>query len=125
MPIESDWQRPLSATTEIVKTEFSYSLIDRSEDGRIVVNVTTLIDGQPRLVARLVITLILSETTLRHAVQYLLFDGSKSVDAADDDRSSSEWVELPGVLDLDSFFTVAGIGRSPASPARRKPSPNP
>jgi hypothetical protein len=123
MALNAAWQRPFSEAAEAKTTGLTYTLTENA--GRAVIDVTATINSETKILARILITPQSSGSTLTHQVKHLIFPGDDTSDytsatnPADSEASNATTaveVVLPDSLNLDSFYTDAGVNRTDPTP---------
>lgn len=123
MSINANWQRPFSEAAEAKTTAITHVLTETG--GKAIVDVTTTINSTSKIIARLVLTPVLTGSTLKYQVNLLTFEGdahgnytsaTNPADSTAANAGASAQVVVPDTINLDAYYTAAGVNRTDPTP---------
>lgn len=123
MAINAGWDRPFLESAEAKTTALTYTLTENA--GRAVIDVTATVNSESKLLGRILITPQLSGSSLTHKVKHLIFPGGNAsdytsatnpADSAASNTGTAAEIVLPDPLNLDTFYTAAGVARTDPTP---------
>jgi len=119
MPITAAWRRPYNTIGQSVSTPLTYTMTEQAS--RLVIDVTGTVNSVNRIFSRLVLTPVLNGNSLSFTMQQLNFGGTVAstyvsatnpADSVATNVSAPIVVTLPEAVNLDTFFTNAGVAQT-------------
>ncbi|MBW4660951.1 MAG: hypothetical protein KME15_19930 [Drouetiella hepatica Uher 2000/2452] len=123
MPTNINWSRPFSEAAEVKTSAVTHALT--VSGGKAIIDVTATVNAATKILERIILTPKASNTGTTHTVKHLIFSGgSDSVyvsatnpaDSVATNAATAVETVLPDTLNLDSFYTAAGVGRTDPTP---------
>ena len=123
MPTNINWSRPFSESAEPKTSAVTHALTVLG--GKAIIDVTVTIGSATKILERIILTPKASNTGTTHTVKHLIFSGgadsvyvsaTSPADTAALNAATAVETVLPDTLNLDSFYTAAGVSRTDPTP---------